>query len=137
MVLAAVQQNGSALRHASEPLRADREVVLAAVQQNGQALRHASEPLRADREVVLAAVRVCARDRMSGVGGYTTRLHGVARAGVPSLNWDNVPPERYGQRRFLKLWFLRGRNLLHALIHAQRAHNTQAVGNYMHAGSGW
>ena len=56
-VLAAVQQNGLVLQHASEELRADREVVLAAVQQDGNALRYASEGLRADRKVVLAAVR--------------------------------------------------------------------------------
>ena len=56
-VLAAVQQNGMALRFASEALRADREVVLAAVQQYGRALEHASKNLRADREIVLAAVR--------------------------------------------------------------------------------
>jgi len=39
-----------------EALRADREVVLAAVRQNGMALRFASAALQADREVVLAAV---------------------------------------------------------------------------------
>ena len=38
-------------------LIADREVVLAAVQQDGDALRYASEELRGDREVVLAAER--------------------------------------------------------------------------------
>jgi hypothetical protein len=59
VVLAAVQQNGEALEHASPELRADREVVLAAVQQNGEALEHASPELRADREVVL--VRLCSR----------------------------------------------------------------------------
>ena len=41
---------------ASEELRADRVVVLAAVQQDGRALKHASPEVRADREVVLAAV---------------------------------------------------------------------------------
>eukprot|EP00656_Telonema_subtile_P011531 TRINITY_DN1571_c0_g1_i19.p1 TRINITY_DN1571_c0_g1~~TRINITY_DN1571_c0_g1_i19.p1 ORF type:complete len:145 (-),score=43.98 TRINITY_DN1571_c0_g1_i19:357-791(-) len=45
--------NGRALQHASEELRADREVVLAAVQQDGWALQHASEELRADREFML------------------------------------------------------------------------------------
>jgi hypothetical protein len=43
------------LQHASEELRGDREVVLAAVQQNGGALRYASEELRGDREFMLAA----------------------------------------------------------------------------------
>ena len=43
------------LQHASEALRADKEVVLAAVAQDGDALEHASEALKVDREVVLAA----------------------------------------------------------------------------------
>ena len=45
-MLAAVQQNGFALRCASKELRGDKEVVLAAVQQNGLALRCASKELR-------------------------------------------------------------------------------------------
>ena len=57
MLLAAVQQDGYALRHASSELKADREFVLAAVQWNGYALEHASAELQADREVVLAAVQ--------------------------------------------------------------------------------
>ena len=40
-MLAAVAQDGSALRHASAELKADREVVQAAVAQNGWALEHA------------------------------------------------------------------------------------------------
>ena len=55
-VLAAVTQNGRALRYASEPLKGDHEIVLAAVTQKGWALRYASEPLKDDREIVLAAV---------------------------------------------------------------------------------
>jgi hypothetical protein len=56
VVLAAMAQNGYALRYASAELRADREVVLAAMAQHGYALEYASAELRADREVVLAAV---------------------------------------------------------------------------------
>ena len=56
-VLAAVRQDGWALEHASEELRADRDVVLAAVQQEGDALEYASDELAADRDVVLAAVQ--------------------------------------------------------------------------------
>ncbi len=48
-------ENGGALQHAAEALRADREVVLAAVRQAGVAFRYAAQPLRGDREVVLAA----------------------------------------------------------------------------------
>ena len=57
IVLAAVQQNGIALRYAAEPLKADRGIVLAAVLQNGEALRYADEPLKADRGIVLVAVQ--------------------------------------------------------------------------------
>ncbi len=44
-VLAAVVQDGRALRHASEEYKGDREVALAAVQQCGDALEYASEEL--------------------------------------------------------------------------------------------
>ena len=57
-VLAAVQQNGLVLQHASEDLRADREVVLAAVQQNSLALQYANEGICADRPVMLIVVRI-------------------------------------------------------------------------------
>jgi hypothetical protein len=53
VVLAAVSQNGHALKHASEALRRDKEVV----EQDGRALEYASEALRGDKEVVLAAVK--------------------------------------------------------------------------------
>jgi hypothetical protein len=56
VVLAAVNQCGWALEHASAELRNDKEVVLAAVNQNGWALRYASQELQNDKEVVLAAV---------------------------------------------------------------------------------
>ena len=56
-VLAAVQQNGHALKHVSYELCMDREIVLAAVQQNGHALKHVFPELSADREIVLVAVR--------------------------------------------------------------------------------
>ena len=56
VILAAVNQDGRALRFASEELQSDREVVLAAVNQHGYALKFASEEFRSDREVVLAAV---------------------------------------------------------------------------------
>ena len=56
--LDAVKQNGAALRHASQELKGDREVVLEAVKQNGAALRYASEELKRDREVVLEAVKL-------------------------------------------------------------------------------
>ena len=56
IVLVAVQQHGDALQYAAEALKADREVALAAVGNNGSALRHAADALKADREVALAAV---------------------------------------------------------------------------------
>ena len=57
VVLAAVQQNGFALKYASEELKKDREIVLAAVRQNGYALEYASEHLKADRMIVLVAIK--------------------------------------------------------------------------------
>ena len=56
VVLVAVAQNGRALQVASAGLRGDKEVVLVAVAQNGRALEYASDGLRGDKEVVLAAV---------------------------------------------------------------------------------
>merc|ERR1712150_1069 len=46
MVLIAVQQNGRALRSASEDLKNNETVVLAAVQQNGSSLEYASEEMQ-------------------------------------------------------------------------------------------
>ena len=54
--MAAVRQNGRALRDAAPELQATKQIVLEAVRQTGRALYHASEELRADKEVVLAAV---------------------------------------------------------------------------------
>jgi hypothetical protein len=51
-VLAAVEQAGGALRHATQDLRGDRKVVLRAVRQSGWALADASLELRADPSVV-------------------------------------------------------------------------------------
>ena len=59
-MLAAVSQNGDALRYASTHLHADKEVVLAAVAQKGDALRYASADLQADKDVVFVAVASCA-----------------------------------------------------------------------------
>ena len=47
----AVAQNGNALEHASDELKADKEVVLAAVTQRGNALSYASDELKGDKEV--------------------------------------------------------------------------------------
>ena len=44
------------MRCADASLRSDKDVILAAVNQDGRALRFASEEFRSDREVVLAAV---------------------------------------------------------------------------------
>lgn len=55
-LLSDVRQNGYALKHASEDLRSDREIVLAAVKKNGDALQYASDEMRKNGEIVLAAV---------------------------------------------------------------------------------
>eukprot|EP00547_Thalassionema_nitzschioides_P017244 CAMPEP_0194244600 /NCGR_PEP_ID=MMETSP0158-20130606/11645_1 /TAXON_ID=33649 /ORGANISM="Thalassionema nitzschioides, Strain L26-B" /LENGTH=230 /DNA_ID=CAMNT_0038980145 /DNA_START=148 /DNA_END=836 /DNA_ORIENTATION=- len=58
IVLVAVQQNGHALKFASEGLKQDPDVVMKAVQQSGQALQYASLYLRRNNKaIVLAAVR--------------------------------------------------------------------------------
>ena len=66
-VLAQVQKNGLALKHASAALRADRAVVLAAVAQNGDALQFASDDLRTDREVLRVAAATAMRKRIEAV----------------------------------------------------------------------
>ena len=55
--MAAVQQNGHALKHAPAALKNDKEVVMAAVQQDGYALKHASATLKNDKGVVVTAVQ--------------------------------------------------------------------------------
>ena len=53
--MAACNEDGMALRFASDALKDDREVVMAAIKQNGIAIAWASDALRADREVLNAA----------------------------------------------------------------------------------
>merc|ERR1712129_297049 len=53
-VLAAINEEGSALEHAHEDLKRDQEVVLAAVHQDGSAYKHAHEDLKKDKEMVMA-----------------------------------------------------------------------------------
>ena len=57
MARIAVRQNGYALAHISEELRADRDIAMDAVRQNGIALRYVSAELKADRSIVMAAVK--------------------------------------------------------------------------------
>lgn len=56
VVMAAVSQNGLALRYASARLKNQRDIVLAAVSQVGLALYHASVALQGERDIVMAAV---------------------------------------------------------------------------------
>ena len=56
IMLAAVNQNGRALKYAPAELKKDKDFVLAAVNQNGRALWFASAALQNDKEIVLAAV---------------------------------------------------------------------------------
>ena len=55
-MLARVNKDGCALKHASAKLQGDREIVLAAVRQSGWALEYASDECKGDREIVLEAV---------------------------------------------------------------------------------
>ncbi len=57
IVLAAVKENGLALRYANKCLKKDREIVLTAVQQDGWALEYADESFKKNREIVLTAVQ--------------------------------------------------------------------------------
>jgi len=57
IVLAAVQVNGLALQYASRELQGSGAIVLAAVQQNGLAIRYASAELDITENMVLAAVK--------------------------------------------------------------------------------
>ena len=65
-VLAAVEQAGWALRHATQDLRGDRKVVLRAVRQSGWALADASLELRADPSVVREAASQSGLAMLSG-----------------------------------------------------------------------
>ena len=49
--------NGNGLKHASEELKSDKELVLVLVKLNGDALLYASEELKNDKEVVLETVK--------------------------------------------------------------------------------
>merc|ERR1712048_1154701 len=57
LVLEALQQNGVALRFASDRIRDDYDLVMDAVRNNGKALAYASESLRAQGPIVLEAVK--------------------------------------------------------------------------------
>ena len=48
--LAAVKNDGWALEHASDELKADKEVVMAAVKNQGTALQYASDELKAKKK---------------------------------------------------------------------------------------
>ena len=56
-VLAAVQQNGWLLKHASVDMKNNEEVVLAAVKQDSWALQFASDQMKNNPRVVLMAVQ--------------------------------------------------------------------------------
>ena len=58
IVMAAVNQNGLALRHASGRLCNDLGVVMMAVAQDGWALQFASERFRASRRMMMPLVSV-------------------------------------------------------------------------------
>jgi len=55
--MAAVKQNGNALKLALDEFQADRGIVMAAVKQTGHALQYASDDFKADRGIVMAAVK--------------------------------------------------------------------------------
>ena len=56
IVLAAVHQSGYALKYASDRLKDNKNIALAAVQEDGEALKYVSKNLKDDTNIVLAAV---------------------------------------------------------------------------------
>merc|ERR1711935_1108662 len=73
--LVAVQQDGLSLRHVSDRLKADKELVLAAVEQNGYAHLYASEELQEDEEITFFA-----RQRREDQALATSRADGADAA---------------------------------------------------------
>ena len=63
--MTAVRENGNALKHASESLRKDADVVLTAMGSDGAALEYAHNDLLAHSGVMVvrACVRACGRER--------------------------------------------------------------------------
>lgn len=57
VVLAAVKNDGFALLHASEKLKATKEIALEAIKQDGRTLKFADASLQNDKDVVFAAVK--------------------------------------------------------------------------------
>lgn len=55
--MAAVTQNGLALKHAHKTLKKNHDIVLMAVQQNGMALKFAHSTLQEQTDIVEAAVK--------------------------------------------------------------------------------
>jgi hypothetical protein len=53
LVLKAISKDGKLLKHVSEKLKGDRDVVLMAVSSYGEALKYASEQLQNDKELLL------------------------------------------------------------------------------------
>ena len=67
IILAAVIENGSALKNADKSLQKDKKIVMAAIQNRGSALQYADKSLQKNKVIVLAAVaRVICR-KNSGV----------------------------------------------------------------------
>lgn len=57
VVLTAVKNKGLALQYASENMRSNRLVVLMAVRQDGRAIKYASDWLKADTSIIMEAVK--------------------------------------------------------------------------------
>lgn len=83
-VLAAVKRNGFNLQHASEALRATKEIVVAAVTDEGCALRFASPELRDTRSVVMRAIERDPYAYYHASAALRADKEVALRAGVPS-----------------------------------------------------
>jgi len=115
IVLAAVRANGLNLEHANETLQADRAIVLAAVQQNasalhfvagdcfyddheimltavqrsGSLLKHATIRLRGDKDIVLAAVQNWGR--AFRFVDFTSQFVRDFASKLPTGQWEDTP----------------------------------------------
>ena len=115
--LAAVKQDGGALRNASAVLRRDREVVLAAVRSDGMAFRYADASLRGDQEIALEAalqypqvLKYCPptlRAQLLGEVLERRRLVNRCAHGLLGCNWDPEDKKQFIRQLFAESGMLK------------------------------
>jgi hypothetical protein len=86
IILAAVKQNGRALFYAHDRLKRDPGIVMAAVSQNGRALQYAATELQGELGVVMAAINQCAA-ALAYASAELRRCKNVVMAAVSRHGW--------------------------------------------------